>query len=919
MTACKDSQATSGKKAVSATLAGVLAVGLVPAVALADEAVEVTEEDGITELDTATDAVQYNGGKVSKVCIGATAAVDTPARIEIPKASIATSAVVPAEIASNIEGLSNLTVAKDGTPVSPYKVYYFTKDAYAGVTAGSPWTNYEAAALAGGWGTSATDADSVWKKFAGGTTDFVAVTVNSAASASVTIASAPVAFSIIGGKTLQGAQFYEGADPTEATSTFTYSGVAPVPQFSLNGIALSSTDYDRTAIKYYKGASTTTASGLLSAAPTNAGDYIAVLTGKGDYLGSMVEVPFTIAPLDLSKASIELKDVEKGTSGIAPANVIASVNNVAWSAIDGNLQNALTVGLGGATGQTTGAYTATITANPADNKNVTGSFSGTFAVVDNATITAKIDINGKTVTMGSSTATVNLADKEAPADLSSIEVDPDVAYTVWVTDADGATVPNSSVTEPGTWTIHVKVDAAASDYAQGGSATQTVTVYKGSITQASDIRVSYKGKVAASFSNFYTGENQLDGVEVSVVDDKGNAVAPSDYVVTYANSTTNAKVTEFTNAGNYTVTVAPKNYNTTSLNAGNVCPFVIRQVTVSGTANNGSNGNAAASVTGTVGTDQPNWDTTTGKIYAVAPDKGTSYQQVLSYTGSAIVPALQYQAINEDGSLKKTADGKQVYASLPASAYTIDYAYNDGTDADYGATPDGKNQMLAAGYWKLNLSQAAVQNFAIDPGANVAVQVADTQVFDDVTTSDWFYKPVLEANEAGYMKGYNGTKLFGPNADIKRGDVACVLYNMAGGAKLDEGLETDDQGYPTPFSDVDKGMYWAKAIQWAAKAGVVHGYAGTDTFRPDANITREEFAAMLANYAKQRPGYEAPSVDAELASFPDGSAVSGWARESVAWATSADVMGNGGFLAPLSNITRAETAAMAVNYQPYEG
>ncbi len=43
MTACKDSQATSGKKAVSATLAGV------PAVALADEAAEVTEEDGIAE------------------------------------------------------------------------------------------------------------------------------------------------------------------------------------------------------------------------------------------------------------------------------------------------------------------------------------------------------------------------------------------------------------------------------------------------------------------------------------------------------------------------------------------------------------------------------------------------------------------------------------------------------------------------------------------------------------------------------------------------------------------------------------------------------------------------------------------------------------------------------------------------------
>ncbi len=76
MTACKDSQATSGKKAVSATLAGVLAVGLVPAVALADEAVEVTEEDGITERNTTAEAIM-NGTIVLKA--GQTAGQEFPA------------------------------------------------------------------------------------------------------------------------------------------------------------------------------------------------------------------------------------------------------------------------------------------------------------------------------------------------------------------------------------------------------------------------------------------------------------------------------------------------------------------------------------------------------------------------------------------------------------------------------------------------------------------------------------------------------------------------------------------------------------------------------------------------------------------------------------------------------------------------
>ena len=73
---------------------------------------------------------------------------------------------------------------------------------------------------------------------------------------------------------------------------------------------------------------------------------------------------------------------------------------------------------------------------------------------------------------------------------------------------------------------------------------------------------------------------------------------------------------------------------------------------------------------------------------------------------------------------------------------------------------------------------------------------------------------------------------------------------------------------------------------------------------------------MLANYAKVLGDFEAVDVDATFASFPDGSAVSDWAKESVAWAAANKVMGNGGVLNPSSVITRAEVAAMAVNYQP---
>lgn len=64
MTACKDS--LSGKKAVSVTLAGVLAVGMVPAAAFAAEApADEAQNDGIELLDTTSPVTLFNAGTIA--------------------------------------------------------------------------------------------------------------------------------------------------------------------------------------------------------------------------------------------------------------------------------------------------------------------------------------------------------------------------------------------------------------------------------------------------------------------------------------------------------------------------------------------------------------------------------------------------------------------------------------------------------------------------------------------------------------------------------------------------------------------------------------------------------------------------------------------------------------------------------------
>ena len=194
--------------------------------------------------------------------------------------------------------------------------------------------------------------------------------------------------------------------------------------------------------------------------------------------------------------------------------------------------------------------------------------------------------------------------------------------------------------------------------------------------------------------------------------------------------------------------------------------------------------------------------------------------------------------------------------------------------------------------------------------------MTEGQLFSDVATDDWFYGEVSKAAKNGYVKGIAGTKLYAPNQGMTRGDVCVVLLRMAGG-DLDyneDGSVNTNFGYNTPFADVDAHTYYAKAIQWAAQMGIVTGFSA-DTFGPEQTVTREQFATMLARYAKATGA----DIDegADISAYADASSVSDWATSFVKWAVGADVMGqNTDVLAPGKDVSRAEVAAMAVRYQP---
>jgi hypothetical protein len=112
----------------------------------------------------------------------------------------------------------------------------------------------------------------------------------------------------------------------------------------------------------------------------------------------------------------------------------------------------------------------------------------------------------------------------------------------------------------------------------------------------------------------------------------------------------------------------------------------------------------------------------------------------------------------------------------------------------------------------------------------------------------------------------------------------------------------------TAFTDVAQGSWDYGPVNAAAAAGLVSGL-GNNQFGPYTLITREQMAVMVA----KAMGAKAPVVNGtELNAFNDGSQVSSWAVTGMDEAVKAGIVigMSADHLAPQAHATRAQAAAM---------
>lgn len=117
--------------------------------------------------------------------------------------------------------------------------------------------------------------------------------------------------------------------------------------------------------------------------------------------------------------------------------------------------------------------------------------------------------------------------------------------------------------------------------------------------------------------------------------------------------------------------------------------------------------------------------------------------------------------------------------------------------------------------------------------------------FDDVKDGNFYSDAVTWAAEAGIVKGYDDTGLFGTNDPITREQMAEMMYRYAQYKKVD----TDAKGDLTKFPDADKLQdFSVEGVTWAVGEGIIKG--DNNKLNPQGSTNRAEASAIISRYTE---------------------------------------------------------------------
>ena len=274
--------------------------------------------------------------------------------------------------------------------------------------------------------------------------------------------------------------------------------------------------------------------------------------------------------------------------------------------------------------------------------------------------------------------------------------------------------------------------------------------------------------------------------------------------------------------------------------------------------------------------------------------------------GGSIPVSADGRFIMPDGDIEVAANFKPADGVEIREKYTLNFVTNGGsaiesveaeekTVLDLSTFKTTRENFMFDGWYADAAFGARLRKLEIKEDSWVYAKWIDITNFElpftDVSELNYFYEPVKWAVIKDITSGTSATT-FSPDEVCTRAQVATFLWKAAG--------SPEPEATENPFSDVNEGSYYYKAVLWAVEADITSG-TGSGKFSPDAPCTRAQVVTFLWKAS------EKPEPAEGAASFRDVSDDAYYAKP-VAWAyTNGISSGTGdGKFSPDAACTRAQ-------------
>lgn len=241
-------------------------------------------------------------------------------------------------------------------------------------------------------------------------------------------------------------------------------------------------------------------------------------------------------------------------------------------------------------------------------------------------------------------------------------------------------------------------------------------------------------------------------------------------------------------------------------------------------------------------------------------------------------------SINPAGKVSVPKGGNQTFAITPDNGYHIADVLVDGKSV--GAVKEYTFKDVTEGH-------TIAVTFAKDssggggghrPKPKPTVEIPDDDALG-LNNTDHF----------AYVVGYENGEVQ-PQNSITRAEVAAIFFRL-----LEDGIRSENFTHQNDFSDVAADAWYCSSVSTLSRMGIIAGYPD-GTFRPNAPITRAEFAAIATRFDN--------NGDKTPVSFTD--IIGHWAEGEITVAANHGwVSGYGDdTFRPQNQITRAETMSL---------